>query len=347
MSTVVSPASARSALRRVRPVAREETPCNLCGASNDVVVGTRDREGMPLRTVLCRNCGLVRTNPRPSIADMNAYYETMYRSDYKGQSAPALRKIVRGFVGAASRKRRLVVFLPSVVPHSHDAPFERPRMLDVGCGAGELVYLMHRAGVDAAGLEPGVEFAEFARRTLRVPVQTATVDAATVPDASQDLVTMFHALEHVPDPLAVLRTVRKWLKRGGHLVVEVPNIAACVQAPSHQYHYAHLYHFTGATLAALGERAGLRHVETRHTSDQGNVVCVFRRDGDEERPPAGLASAAARTLDALSGHTTLRHYLSGGPYGRALGRLRRHLAENRLLGRLTTMEKVLRWADGL
>ena len=344
MPRVVRPASAR---RRDRPAAREETPCNLCGARDDVVVGTRDRDGLPLRTVLCRRCGLVWTNPRPSIADMNAYYETTYRADYKGQTSPPLRKVVRGFLGAASRKRRLVTFLPSVVPHTHDVPFERPRMLDVGSGAGELVYLMRRTGVDATGLEPGVDFAHFARTVLRVPVQAAAVDAANVAEASQDLVTMFHALEHVPDPLAVLATARRWLKQGGFLVVEVPNIAACVQAPSHQYHYAHLYHFTGSTLAALGRRAGFRHVETRFTSDRGNVVCVFRREDDAEWIPEGLEAEAARTLATLSAHSATRHYLSAVPYSRAFSRLNRRFAENRLLTRLTTMDKVLRWADGL
>ena len=97
---------------------------------------------------------------------------------------------------------------------------------------------------------------------------------ATVAAASQDLVTMFHALEHVPDPRAVLTTVRGWIRRGGHLVVEVPNIAARVQAPSHQYHYAHLYHFTGSTLGALGEAAGLRLIDLRYTEDRGNVDCA-------------------------------------------------------------------------
>jgi 2-polyprenyl-3-methyl-5-hydroxy-6-metoxy-1,4-benzoquinol methylase len=347
-----------------RPAAREETPCNLCGAGNsasakatadkDVVVGTRDRDGLPLRTVLCRTCGLVWTNPRPSAADMNAYYETTYRSDYKGQSAPPLRKIVRGVLGAAERRTMLRALLEA--PHK-GAPYESargaplygvpPRMLDVGCGAGELVYLMRRDGVDASGLDPGIEFAEFARTVLRVPVQTAAVDAATVAAASQDLVTMFHALEHVPDPRAVLTTVRGWIRRGGHLVVEVPNIAARVQAPSHQYHYAHLYHFTGSTLGALGEAAGLRLIDLRHTEDRGNVFGVFQRGDDEERPPAGLAGEAAETLAVLHSHTTVGHYLSAVPFTRAVGRLRRRIAENRLLSSIKSVEDALLWADSL
>jgi len=317
-----------------RPAATEETPCNLCGARDEVVVGTRDRDGQPLRTVLCRRCGLVWTNPRPTAAEMNAYYGTTYRADYKGHSTPPLRKLVRGFLGASDRRAML-------------RAFGARTLLDVGCGAGELVYLMRRDGVEASGLDPGIEFAEFARTVLGVPIQTAAVDAAVVPAASLDLITMFHALEHVPDPRAVLLTVRGWLKRGGHLVVEVPNIAACLQAPSHQYHYAHLHHFTGSTLGALGEAVGLLLVETRYTGDRGNVICVFQRAGDEEQRPAGLEAEAARTLAALRSHTALGHYLSPLPYARAAGRLRRHLAENRLLRDIRTVEDVLAFADAL
>ena len=338
-----------------RPAPTEDTACNLCGARNEVVVGTRDRDGHPLRTVLCRTCGLIWTNPRPSAADMNAYYETTYRADYKGQAAPPLRKIVRGFLGAADRRTMLRPLLaPDRRVRSHGsqrlagpAPQEAVRMLDVGCGAGELVYLMRRDGVDASGLEPGIEFAEFARTVLRVPIQTAAVDAATVSDASLDLVTMFHALEHVSDPRSVLHTARGWLKRGGRLVVEVPNIAALVQAPSHQYHYAHLHHFTGSTLGALGEAAGLRLVDTRYTEDRGNVICVFERADDGPRPPAGLEAEAARTLAALSSHSAISHYLSAVPFTRALGRFRRRVAENRLLRRIKTVDDALAFANSL
>jgi len=284
---------------------------------------------------------------------MNAYYGTTYRADYKGQRTPPLRKIVRGFVGADERRLLLRPLLAPSEGAPHDPPRRAPlygvppRMLDVGCGAGELVYLMRRDGVDASGLDPGIEFTEFARTVLGVPIQTAAVDAAAVPQGSQDLVTMFHALEHVPDPRAVLSTVRGWLKHGGHLVVEVPNIAARVQAPSHQYHYAHLYHFTGSTLGALGEASGLRLVATRYTDDQGNVICVFERTDEGERIPAGLEAQAARTLAALRSHTVLGHYTSPVPYSRAFGRFRRRMAENRLLRRIKTVDDALAFANSL
>ncbi len=318
--------------RVTRPAATEETPCNLCGADDYDVIARGDRDGQPLRTVLCRRCGLAWVNPRPPAAAMDDYYEREYRADYKGAQAPPLRKILRGLLGADERRR-------AIRPLVRDGA----TVLDVGCGAGELVYLLRQDGFDATGIEPGREYAAFARDVLRLPVQTATVGTAVVEPASQALVTMFHSLEHVPDPRAVLAAVGGWLVQGGSLVVEVPNLASVVQAPSHRYHYAHLYHFTAETLAALGDAAGLRPVGTAFSDDGGNVTCVFRREDGFPRSAAGLESAG-RTREILRNHTTLRHYLGLTPYRRVLARLRQRRAEDRLLRRLGTLDAVLRWA---
>ena len=317
-----------------RPPATEETPCNLCGASDYDVIGRTDRDGRPLRTVLCRRCGLAWVNPRPPAAAMDAYYESDYRGDYKGTHTPALRKILRGVIGAADRRREL----RQLVQPGASA-------LDVGCGAGELVYLLRGDGIDAAGIEPGREYAAFARGMLGLPVQTATVATATVAPASLDLVTMFHSLEHVPDPRAVMATVRGWLRQGGRLVVEVPNLESTVQAPRHRYHYAHLYHFTGSTLAALGTAVGLSPVRTAYSEDGGNVMCVFRREDGKPRPVTSLESAG-RTREILRSHTAVRHYFGATPYRRAFRRLRQRRTEDRLLRRLRSVEAILEWASG-
>jgi hypothetical protein len=117
-----------------------------------------------------------------------------------------------------------------------------------------------------------------------------------------------------------------------------------MQAPAHRFHYAHLYYFSGATLGALGEAAGLRLVRTDRSDDGGNVTCVFRREEDEERRPAGLEAEMARTKRILDGHTSARHYLSLTPYRRTMRRLRRRLREDGLLRRLRTVDAVLAWA---
>jgi SAM-dependent methyltransferase len=211
-----------------------------------------------LRTVLCTSCGLVWTNPRPSDAEVDRYYASEYRVDYAGQHVPSRRKILRGLIGAEERRQ---LFAPQVGAGD--------RLLDIGCGAGEFVFLLRARDIDATGIEPGEEFSDFSRRVMQVPIQTATVESATVAPASQRLITMFHMLEHAADPRRTLSTIRGWLGSEGRLVVEVPSVDATVQAPAHRFHYAHLYGFTAATLGAIGEAAGLSVVKTMHSDDGG------------------------------------------------------------------------------
>jgi SAM-dependent methyltransferase len=62
-----------------------------------------------------------------------------------------------------------------------------------------------------------------AARTIGVDAHEGTLDSAPWGDASFDLVIMNHALEHMPDPVEQLRTVRRLLRDDGALVVAVPN----------------------------------------------------------------------------------------------------------------------------
>ena len=83
-------------------------PCNLCGSSDVEVLGNRDRDGRPLRTTICRTCGLVWSNPRPAEDEVRRYYSREYRLDYKGQAdaVAAPHRAVRAWrVESLSRAR--------------------------------------------------------------------------------------------------------------------------------------------------------------------------------------------------------------------------------------------------
>ncbi len=57
-------------------------PCNLCNSTEFDVLSTRDRDGEYLRTVICKNCGLVWSDPFP--INPSEYYQKNYRILYKG-----------------------------------------------------------------------------------------------------------------------------------------------------------------------------------------------------------------------------------------------------------------------
>jgi 2-polyprenyl-3-methyl-5-hydroxy-6-metoxy-1,4-benzoquinol methylase len=320
------------------PTAAGETECPLCTRRQYRVVSNVDRRGAPLRTVMCELCGLVWTNPRPTDAEVDRYYATEYRLDYSRSRTPTARKLLRGFLGAAER-------LEWLAPQLADAN----SVLDIGCGAGEFVYLSRQHGLTAAGIEPGEEYAAFCRNVLKIPIQTATVERASVEPQSQSLITMFHMLEHVADPRRTLATIREWLRPdSGRLFVEVPNVLSTVQAPRHRFHYAHLYNYSAATLEAFGRTAGLRAVSSSETGDGGNILIIFARQ-ESAVPPVTIAlpGNVTRTLATLMGHGTLTHYLGTTPYRRAWQKLQRRRREDRVLARLPTTEALLAWAGRL
>jgi SAM-dependent methyltransferase len=304
-------------------------PCNLCGSVDVEVIGNRDRNGHPLRTTICHKCGLVWSNPRPGEAEVRRYYSSEYRLDYKGQSTPSLRHTARSGRGALNRYRALAPYL------KRDA-----RVLDAGAGGGEVVYVLRKLGFDASGLEPDEQYAQHAREALEVPVATGFVQDATFPSGSFDVVTMYHALEHVEDPAAILSRLRSWMKDDGVLLIEVPNVEAVCIAPTHRFHFAHFYNFSRAALEGLGSKAGFEPVHTTTSSDGGNLISVFRTAAI---PQPGRVDAAnyARVAGIVKGHTARKYYWSPSPYAGPLNRLRTYLADTRAARGCDTPKQVL------
>jgi SAM-dependent methyltransferase len=292
-------------------------PCNLCGASDVAVIGDRDRNGRPLRTTICRKCGLVWSNPRPSEEEVRRYYSNEYRLDYKGHSTPSMRHVARSGRGALNRYR---VLAPHIKPGV--------RILDAGAGGGEVVYVLRKLGVDACGLEPDEQYARHAREALGVPVITGFVQDAAFPAGSFDVVTMYHALEHVEDPSAILSRLRDWMVGQGVLLIEVPNVEAVCIAPAHRFHFAHFYHFNREALEAMGRKAGFEPVETTTSPDGGNLTSVFRV-APRTQPPRFDAANYARVAGVVKGHTSLKYYCSTSPYAGPVNRLRTYLADRR------------------
>lgn len=260
---------------------------------------------------------------------MRRYYSSEYRLDYKGRSTPSLRHIARSGRGALNRYRALAPYIK-----------RGDRMLDAGAGGGEVVYVLRTLGFDASGLEPDEHYARHAREALGVPVATGFVQDAAFPAGSFDVVTMYHALEHVEDPSAILSRLRGWMVEGGVLLIEVPNVEAVCIAPAHRFHFAHFYNFNRDALEALGRKAGFEPVQTTTSPDGGNLISVFRAVAHAQ-PPRVDAANYARVADTVKGHTSLRYYGSVSPYAGPVNRLRTYLADRRAAHGCETPKQVL------
>jgi 2-polyprenyl-3-methyl-5-hydroxy-6-metoxy-1,4-benzoquinol methylase len=96
------------------------------------------------------------------------------------------------------------------------------RLLDVGTGDGRFLQACREAGYDVTGTEVSATGAAYAQRQ-GFDVRMGQVTELDLPAESFNVVTLWHVLEHVPEPGVVLRKVHSLLRPGGVLAVAVPN----------------------------------------------------------------------------------------------------------------------------
>lgn len=294
-------------------------PCDLCGSSEVDEISLKERDWSRLRTVICRRCGLVYTDPRPDNDEIRRYYEHHYRLDYQSTWQPKPKHVYRAGKVAAARINKL-------------APILQPthRILDIGAGGGEVVYLLRALGYDAFGIEPNLGYAKFAMDVLGMPVVHAFYQDAQVEQESVDVITMFHVLEHFYSPCDALRHAWQWLRQDGLLLVEVPSVEAVCGWPHGRFHRAHLYNFNLATLEGCGHKTGYDVCGSSVSSDGGNITAVFVKRGRSTSFSPEIPGNHDRILRVLRRHTALRHLLTKHPYIRPFRTIAARLEERKV-----------------
>src|SRR5690606_13123383 len=143
---------------------------------------------------------------------------------------------------------------------------------------------LQKRGVDVRGIEPDEAKARVAADRVGADlVYCAPLTPGLLRHVGGfDAVIAFHVLEHMPNPLAALATIRCLLRTGGRVFFEVPNAGQPSLPLVDHWQWTHLYDFTGPTLAALLHRAGFDDVQIH---DAPGIVQVWAVDrGAEPRP---------------------------------------------------------------
>ena len=221
----------------------ESVPC-LCGSDNFDLVASVDRYSFHQQTVLCRDCGLILSNPRLDTLSCEKFYQTdLYRMVYDDSDLATLSK-------AEHFESRVGMQVFDTVSKFRKID-ERTRVLDLGAGGGWNLVPFIKAGAEVSGLDYSPALVEIGRRHGIAMQQGGLNDIAGM----YDVIILNHVLEHFREPIAALRVINHSLREEGLIYIGVPDIRNFSMG---QLQNAHNYYFTPRTLIHYCALSGLQ-----------------------------------------------------------------------------------------
>jgi 2-polyprenyl-3-methyl-5-hydroxy-6-metoxy-1,4-benzoquinol methylase len=207
--------------------------------------------------------GFLQVRPTPSEEEITAFYSAeFYSGDYKKFNDSALEVQLEdadfyhgtwGQMAANIERLRL-------------RPLAGTSLLDVGCGWAQALLFLRGLGMDCYGFDPAPEAVEYATRKGLNVRHAGMGQMAVFENRRFDVVTLMNVLEHLADPVSILREIRSdVLKPGGMIVIDVPNEFNVFQTAGRDLHGlsdwwvappGHLNYFNRETLTNLLEGTG-------------------------------------------------------------------------------------------
>jgi SAM-dependent methyltransferase len=241
----------------------------------------------------CAQCGLAWLHPRPLSEDIGKLYVKYYThlGDDDVTPNPSTRISIREKLIAHSLgykddsyygANRIIVKTLSSIPIVNDLvrgkamwlrESWRGRLLDIGCGDGGFLSKMKHLGWDVVGVEPDPSAARVARERYGLTVLNCRSEDVEFDENSFDVITLNHVIEHLVDPLKVLRRCRRFLRRGGRFVLTTPNVESLGQYIFKRNWFPwdpprHIFLFSPASLKRFAEEVDV-YIDELRTVDRG------------------------------------------------------------------------------
>lgn len=230
--------------------------CWSCGSAVEAGFDARPTFGDGTFSYLrCVSCGLAGLALEQGQRD----FRNFYAADYKPGSpefAEGKRSLLASFreLNFSRMGQRIEKLIPP------------GRLLDVGCGAGLFLSTMRRRGWDVAGLEPNEGLVGELQSRHGLDARQGWLDDVDPSWGPFDAVTMCDVIEHLPNPLAALVTVKSLLRPGGVLLITTPNVDALEHEMFGEFWYAlqppeHLWLFSLRSAECSLRRAGFEGIK--------------------------------------------------------------------------------------
>lgn len=204
--------------------------------------------------IKCTNCGLLITHPQPDNNELGKYYiSNQYLSHAVNNGG------LEYFLYNRVRNITLAKKLELIKRYA-----KGNILLDIGCATGVFLNYCKSHGFNVSGIEPSLKARQYAIETFGLDVKDIE-HINDIPHDSQDVITMWHVLEHVADVSERIALVRELLKKDGTSFIALPNPNS-YDALFYKEHWAaydvprHLYHFSKESFEKLVKNHGFEVV---------------------------------------------------------------------------------------
>lgn len=280
-----------------RDLETETVPCLLCGSEETRLLFQGEGYAMGR----CRECGLVRQNPRfTPRAMVEEYYDGAVQDggfDWGRKPDPTLE---------AWQPKPLLAYERSVADVDRHRVRAGPKgvWVDVGASTGSLLVAARNDGWGVLAIEPGAGQAEICRRQHGFEVVHGILSDADLPTGHAEVISYRQVLEHIHDPIAELKQAHRVLAPDGLLLIEVPHYGGqryrwgrfrtALHLSKPYWHSLnvpeHLYYFTPETLMSVLEKAGFESVFFRTYGKARRAPNLLRRAYDAARDSLRLGN---------------------------------------------------------
>jgi len=246
----------------------EYVNCQLCNHDDATVLFKKKDKfgttGDEFTVVECQECRLAYVNPRPSQEEIGKFYPETYSWKENVEAGSFLGRLLKKL----EKKYRYHLLRGEVSEVERVWSKRGGKLLDIGCGAGDRLDEFRRKGFETVGVEISAS-ADYAEKYLKLSVIKGDLFSPCFPDASFDIITLYHVLEHTHDPVKVCEEILRILKPNGLMVIQVPNRESLQYKMFRQRWAAvdvprDLYYFGTRTLTLLLKKVGFEIFEIDH-----------------------------------------------------------------------------------
>lgn len=247
----------------------EKAPCCICNNSEFEVLSEKDHYGLYCPVVICRNCGLIQTNPRMNQISYNQFYDIEYRKLYIGKDMPT----DDFFRFQYNRGKKIYKYLEKNLRIN----LSNLKILEVGAGTGGILQYFKEKDNAVLGIDLDSQYIAFGREKYNLNLQVGTLDNVAIPWIP-DIVIYSHVLEHLLDPLKEMKKLRSIIRDHSYVYIEVPGLKFMKRYCGGDFLYwvqnAHIYYFTLRTLKNLMRNSGYKFI---YGEDVTNIYSIFKK----------------------------------------------------------------------